>query len=158
MPRPKNRVPTASTTPKELWTAINITASPELKSTFEELTTLMLNNPLFNVRHPRPMTRKESERAWETWCHTNLTTEIRERAFKISLSVGTEACHKFLKEEFYKVHPECVPNEKQGRPEWYIGAAKLRSLAAGEVLSWLLAAGGSKLRKELSPNPLKRVA
>jgi hypothetical protein len=136
-----------------------ITVSRELGTWLEDMITQMLNSPNFTIIRDRKLNVKESEELYSKWCYQDMPSAVRSEAMRLSLFEGSDAMKRYLKAEFFAVHPELKPNGKMGRPEWYITAKQRRQIAAGEVVLKLAHLSGMKLYKELEPRPkLKSVA
>lgn len=112
-----------------------------------------LVNALSMHRHiqrdvPRPMSKKESDSAFQEWvsCAPRAT---RRCAAEISLSESREKALGYLRKQFYLARPECIPNRKQGRPAWFVPPQTRNKVLAGEILAMLINAAGHRIMDEL---------
>jgi len=103
-----------------------------------------------NFTPDAPLTKREVQRMRTDW-NVNAPPSIRNRRQMLNMSSGFYAGDQYMDVEFYKAHPECVLNTKQGRPSWYIHPQKQWKLARGEAIALLINLAGDQLLKNLTP-------
>lgn len=148
MARRKTLIKDIVASPLALRRTVNVMLTPETERALHDLANRLASHRNFDQQTPRPMNKRESDSAFQAWIPT-APRPIQRTAAEISLSMSRDNALEYLRSEFYKARPECVPNRKQGRPEWYIPRATRDKLLQGEVISMLINSAGNKLFDEL---------
>ena len=103
-----------------------------------------------NFTPDAPLTKREVQRMRTDW-NVSAPPAIRNRRQILNMTSGFHAGDQYMEAEFYKAHPECVLNTKQGRPSWYMHPQKQWKLARGEAIAHLINLAGDKLLEQLTP-------
>lgn len=149
MPRRKRLVNDIDSPHPHLRQPARALVTNDTSQALSHLTALLTAQRCYVRKEDVSMTKRESERAFQNWLQRITSADIRARAARISMSASREKAYEYLREEFYKAHPEAIPNTRQGRPDWYIARGTQEKIAQGEIIARLLNLAGGKLEDEL---------